>query len=539
MENFDYKGAKKAGYSDEEIVKNLSQKYNFDLKGAKKAGYNEKEILTNLIKHSPSEEKRPQRENQVDLLDVGKSYAAGLGGGAGGFPEDVARLFGQPTGLKSSHELSEGFGGEAKTGAERIARHAGEWGGMEGLIGTATGGPSGAAIGTAHGSISGAVFGGLKEAGLSENWALGLTAGLTVSPIALRKLLPKLLPKMKAGMTFEKALQKTAPKIAEQIAEVPKGQMHPEKTDAVVEAFKPVVEEIKYFTAPIRSVGEDVRKITTKAISKDPVVQAVESNPIHKVEVAEKFGELDALAHETPGLIFKEEVIGAIDNQIKNLHTKGIALSEYEREVFKDLKKFKKEIQKNELTFGDLYDQFRKNNRAKSEILDPSKTRGYNKAKSDALGKYNSAIEEIISDLAPEGAFKQNFKPLNQEWTKINDYETVQTYLGDAFGKTIDFKLVKNLIGKDTTGAQRSFINLMGDKKFKSFQGILKELLKEEKAISKTSKVSELEEKGAETLLEKLPYGKAIKRGGKALINHPGTLKDFRKSVKNFDKEIS
>jgi len=46
---FDVEGAKKAGYTDEDIAKYLSKKYNFDIQGAKLAGYSGKDIIKYLL----------------------------------------------------------------------------------------------------------------------------------------------------------------------------------------------------------------------------------------------------------------------------------------------------------------------------------------------------------------------------------------------------------------------------------------------------------------------------------------------------------
>jgi hypothetical protein len=54
FDNFDYAGAKKAGYSDDEIQSYLKGKYNFDfdLVGARKAGYNDSEITDYFSKYN-------------------------------------------------------------------------------------------------------------------------------------------------------------------------------------------------------------------------------------------------------------------------------------------------------------------------------------------------------------------------------------------------------------------------------------------------------------------------------------------------------
>ena len=42
---FDVEGARKAGYSESEIMDHLAKQSNFDVVGAKKSGYSDAEIL--------------------------------------------------------------------------------------------------------------------------------------------------------------------------------------------------------------------------------------------------------------------------------------------------------------------------------------------------------------------------------------------------------------------------------------------------------------------------------------------------------------
>ncbi len=151
---------------------------------------------------------RVKSDKSFSLKETAKSYGAGLAAGAGGLPQDIFELIeaggpavgalgglakaGRLTGLQNTAQLAEAnlesLGGrEPANAVERIVREGGIFGGQEALIGTATGGPLGAALGTAHGTASGLLYGGLKELGVPEPWALGITALTTVSPIAANK----------------------------------------------------------------------------------------------------------------------------------------------------------------------------------------------------------------------------------------------------------------------------------------------------------------------------------------------------------------
>ena len=55
---FDVEGARKAGYSEPEIMDHLAKQSNFDIAGAKKAGYNDAEILQHLSTAASAPESR-------------------------------------------------------------------------------------------------------------------------------------------------------------------------------------------------------------------------------------------------------------------------------------------------------------------------------------------------------------------------------------------------------------------------------------------------------------------------------------------------
>jgi len=210
MPKFDYEKAKESGYSDKEITTFLSKEHpNFDIGNARKSGYSDVEINQYLSSYE-----KPQKQEPATLKGSAQQYGVGLGGGAGGLPGDVnnllnnipgyGKIFGPKvpvSGIKGTHEVADKIAeefdvGDPKNSIERILRESGQWGGQEGVIGLGLGGPAGGAAGTLHGSASGALYGGLKELGIDEDWALGITALATISPIALRKLWPKIQTKL-------------------------------------------------------------------------------------------------------------------------------------------------------------------------------------------------------------------------------------------------------------------------------------------------------------------------------------------------------
>jgi hypothetical protein len=203
--------ARKSGYSDQEIVdflskKDASQAQKF--KTAKQHGYSAEEILNHFQK--PPEPKADERSLLEKTKAAGSQYGTGVAGGAGGVLPDILNLvkeFGlggvagnaliEKFNPKGTEELTQGIQKdfnvqEPQNSLERILKESGQFGGQEGAIGTGIGGPGGGVLGLAHGSASGAFYGSLKELGVPDEAALGLTAFATVSPIAFQKLWPKI-----------------------------------------------------------------------------------------------------------------------------------------------------------------------------------------------------------------------------------------------------------------------------------------------------------------------------------------------------------
>ncbi len=202
--------ARKAGYSDQEIVdyyskKDPSQAEKFKL--AKEHGYTPDQIVGYLNK----KQEKPDERSVLDKAKAaGSQYGTGAAGGAGGIGGDILNLvkelnLGGVVGNellerltpKGTEELTQGIQkdfnvAEPQNSLERIARESGQFGGQEAVLGTALGGPVGGGLGLAHGSASGAFYGGLKELGVPDSAALGLTAFATLSPIAFKKLWPKI-----------------------------------------------------------------------------------------------------------------------------------------------------------------------------------------------------------------------------------------------------------------------------------------------------------------------------------------------------------
>ena len=198
--------SRKAGYSDKKIFDYLNKQpqYKDKIDQSLKAGYKPDAIIDYL---GEDNQQTGKLEEPLSLSGSAKALGSGYAGGfGGGVPDivgatDVLSPFSQTasaanqllkaTGFKGSEELAEQIGGEPQNAVERILRQTGEFAGMEGLVGTAIGGPVGGIAGSGHGAVSGMLYGGLKELGVPDLVALGITAAATVSPMAARKFIGK------------------------------------------------------------------------------------------------------------------------------------------------------------------------------------------------------------------------------------------------------------------------------------------------------------------------------------------------------------
>jgi len=200
---FDVEGARKAGYSEPEIMDHLAKQSNFDIAGAKKAGYNDAEILQHLSTAASAPESRgvageapaaaPGRQPRKGVLknqpeaDVGpiptmeelgqqwKGVAVGVPKGViSGVPGtigDVESLFRKDTLFPTSHGIADYMFGPAASPYEAGGRAFGT-----GAVGLLTPGIAGR-------------IGAVKEAAAAANYPKTATA-LRAAQVAVDPLTP-------------------------------------------------------------------------------------------------------------------------------------------------------------------------------------------------------------------------------------------------------------------------------------------------------------------------------------------------------------
>jgi len=219
---FDIEGARKAGYSEPEIMDHLAKQSNFDVAGAKKAGYNDAEILQHLSTAASAPESRgvageapavaperprrkgvlknqPEAEVQIPTLaevgqqwrDVAVGVPKGVVTAVPGLPGDIESLFHKDTILPTSHGIADYMFGPAASPSEAGGRALG-----------------GAITGFATPGIAGRI-GAVKEAAAAAN-APKTALALRAAQMAVDPLTPMLSGTVTLGGKTYNALRDAA-----------------------------------------------------------------------------------------------------------------------------------------------------------------------------------------------------------------------------------------------------------------------------------------------------------------------------------------
>src|SRR3990167_1753166 len=113
MPQFDIDGARKAGYSDDEILSHLTQSRKFDIEGARSSGYSNDEIISHLSGQAGAAQPEQKSFKPGPFGQVMGSVANALGGTAYGLahPLETAKgMFGAQVeqGRKAGEEFQSG-----------------------------------------------------------------------------------------------------------------------------------------------------------------------------------------------------------------------------------------------------------------------------------------------------------------------------------------------------------------------------------------------------------------------------------------------
>lgn len=524
----------------------------------------------------------PPKDKEFSLKETAKSYGAGFGGGAGGIGQDILELIeqlgpaagvlgelgplGRKLGLKGSEELteniSEKIGARApSTSAERIAEEAGKFGGQEALIGTALGGPLGGGAGAAHGSVTGALYGGLKELGIPDNWALGISAVATLSPIAARRMVDS----YKAGKNIKKALGE-AKKISPEITKSPEIA----KVTKVIETYpsgltKPKIAQkspgIGQITkgreeAVIQKLNKEASNLSKTALKTHlPFSEALEKGVDYEEGFRKSFSKLEEAAAKYKPSIDLTPVNEFIAKETKQY--RGISkqnLSPDERKIIGYIEAFRKRPTERLNRGLKIY---RSNNERISKIL--NKNKGFEDSFTRFLRDFNKNLSESFRKTFPKNSeWVNEFDHYNKIYSEYKRAEEMRKKLrpiikGEATTSNLikiaeDPKLYKRLklaLGKEGADEIRQIATDLKEAR-KAIRSIPKETLKEFDAIYPLKWLINIPfyglKKGASLLRKGYGYyltTPAIRKEYDAVlkaVSH-GNVEEYRRATNALDKE--
>lgn len=290
----------------------------------------------------------------------------------------------------------------------------------------------------------------------------------------------------------------------------------------------------------------DFKTISDEIIKDSPIGETAENlknDPRFKRESKELLDQAQILANETPGTIpsmnYKQALLKQSQNQMK-----GFTLNEYKKNYLKFMKEAVENVIPENVTHGELVEQYRENNRSLGEYFEPGSSKALNRAKKDVLLDQNRAIASTLEESNPD--LSKVFKEGNERWTKIMDAETVDNFVSDMFpeGKKVDFKHMKSIF--DDANYQRIFKRALGEEGAKGFEAAVEDMLTAERPYKM---MREAQDKGFGDILltakaylfnPKLGYAKvgfdALRFGYRSLFNatldKPRIGFNFTKAVK-------
>lgn len=180
---------------------------------------------------------------------------------------------------------------------------------------------------------------------------------------------------------------------------------------------------------------KDFRSIADDIIRESPVGETAENlknNAEFKKDSRQLLQEAQDIADVTSGNISSQ----LIKNEMADLASKkvkGYALNEYDNNYLKFMKEAEKNILPENISHGELVEQYRKNNASLSEYFEPGSSKALNRAKKDSLLDQNRAIANILEKSNPQ--LSTVFKEGNARWTRIMDAEAVDNFIDDIFSQ--------------------------------------------------------------------------------------------------------
>ncbi len=227
-----------------------------------------------------------------------------------------------------------------------------------------------------------------------------------------------------------------------------------------------------------QKLENDFKSISDKIIKESAVGETFENlknDPSFKNESRELLNQAQVMADSIPGTLPSKGIKKEIADMAAK-KTKGYSLSEYDKSYLNHMKESIDDIIPENVTHGELVEQYRKNNASLSEYFEPGSSKAQNRAKRDALLDNNRVIANVIEKTDPK--LSEVFKEGNARWTKIMDAEAVDSFVSELFTEKVNYKKMHDFFDKN--GYDRIFKRALGEAGYKSFEQLMKDMLSSE-----------------------------------------------------------
>lgn len=392
---FDFEGARRAGYSDQEISSFIGeQNPHFDVQGAIQSGYSPEEVNVHL-----SELRQPSRTKS--LLSAG---AKGLRrGGAtlnqllpkGPIPEELAE-----------RAFEEVLPSQEK-GAEKFIERAGE---LAPIVATGPEGLGAKGLQVGAGAIAGhlAEKAGLGKTGqgIAEAGALSIPGLAKAGFKTAKSALTRETEKLPSGLTKLKALEAKNPERAS-------------------------LESIKQKEA-IKKLNTEASGLTKKAIEKNiPIYKEIEKGFDFPQHFEKRFGELQKTAEKAN----PEINITPVSELLQKTREKYRGIPSLHADAIKIGKEVRAFGNRPQTGLRSLYRIYRSNNQKLKHIYETAFTGGKQKEYADFLVDMNKSIAQSFEQTLPkESAWMDSFRGLNKEYSQFQATKKALSELKSLLG---------------------------------------------------------------------------------------------------------
>lgn len=296
-----------------------------------------------------------------------------------------------------------------------------------------------------------------------------------------------------------------------------------------------------------KNLKKDFKEISDNIIADSDVgatKKALLENPSYKNETTELFKEADNIASNIKKTISKETHSKEIA-RIAQKESTGYRKNEYQREYQKFMLDAQKNIRSKNISASSLLEQYRNNNQELTGYFESGRSKNFNLAKRDALLSENRAIAEVFEKYYPESNLSTIFKEGNDRWTKIKNLEMVEEFTSELFKEGVNYKKINDFFNK--TGYDKSFKRALGEKGYKQFEQLMKDMLQGEQGykmltVAKDKGFDDLLKMGMSYILHpKIAIAKGsfdigkytIKNLFNAMLDKPKLTFVYRKAVKD------